>query len=101
MKRGSKTVMTRLQHSSPATATPASGRRHRFVFTLLLMLFATATAWADNVNYYDPTAAVGQQMKQADATLITKETTTLGTMPTAMVKMTQMETASRSMVLST
>lgn len=72
-------IMTRAAMLQPAKAAPSSGRRCRFVFTLLLMLVATVTAWADNVNYYDPTAAVGQQTKQANATAITNAATTLGT----------------------
>ena len=47
--------------------------------TLLFTWLTTATAWADNINYYDPTAAPGEQTKQADATQITSGSTTLGT----------------------
>ena len=48
---------------------------------LLLAMFTTATAWADNtVDYFDPTAAVGQQTKTvANPTAITSSTETLGT----------------------
>ena len=45
--------------------------------TLLVMLFMVTTTWADEVNYYDPTAA-GEQTKQADATAIISQTS-LGT----------------------
>lgn len=47
---------------------------------LFVMLAPPTAAWADNVNYYDPTAAVGQQTKQAtNPTAINENTTTLGT----------------------
>ena len=49
----------------------------RAIVLMLLAMF-TATMWADNVDYFDPTAAdPEQQMKQANATLITDESFTL------------------------
>ena len=52
----------------------------RKLFSILALLFAVSTAWADNVNYFDPTAGVGQQTKTAtNPTVINDGTTTLGT----------------------
>ena len=52
----------------------------RKLFSILALLFAVSTAWADNVNYFDPTAGVGQQTKTAtNPTAINDGTTTLGT----------------------
>lgn len=44
---------------------------------LLFSLLASVTMWADNVTYYNPTAAEGQQNPTVDATLITSVTTEL------------------------
>ena len=46
---------------------------------LLLTWLTTATALADNVNYYDPTASVEQMKTAANATQITSGSTALGT----------------------
>ena len=47
---------------------------------LLALALNSASAWADNENYFDPTAAVGQQTKTAtNPTAITANTETLGT----------------------
>lgn len=46
---------------------------------LLALALNSASAWADNENYFDPTAAVGQQTKTAtNPTAITANTETLG-----------------------
>ena len=46
---------------------------------LLVTMLTAQTAWADNVNYYDPTAAEGQQNKTAtNPTAITSSTQSLG-----------------------
>ena len=51
----------------------------RAAIALLLNLFTTMTAWAGNVNYYDPTAVAGEQTKTAtNLTAITSSTTVLG-----------------------
>ena len=54
--------------------------RHMRAAMLLLVTMLTAqTAWADDVNYYDPTADEGQQNKTAtNVTAITNEMVTLG-----------------------
>ena len=52
----------------------------RKLFSILALLFAVSMAWADNVNYFDPTAGAGQQTKTAtNPTAINDGTTTLGT----------------------
>ena len=50
----------------------------RAAMMLLLALFTSVSAWATNVDYYDPTAATGSQVKSADATAIASTTTVLG-----------------------
>ncbi|MBO7580914.1 MAG: hypothetical protein J6T38_05270 [Bacteroidaceae bacterium] len=50
----------------------------RTILFVLLALFTTVMAWADKVNYLDPTADVESQMKSVDATAITSTTKTLG-----------------------
>ena len=50
----------------------------RAAMTLLLMMLTTATAWADNVTYFDPTDAVNPTKTAENPTVITSETTEIG-----------------------
>ena len=46
--------------------------------TVAFMVLTTASAWAGNMSYYDPTAASDQQNKSADATAITSDMNSIG-----------------------
>ena len=50
-------------------------RQCKFRAALLVLLAALTvpTMWAENVSYFDPTAAVGQQMKTVNATALTNQ----------------------------
>ena len=49
----------------------------RKLFSILALLFAVSTAWADNVNYYDPTDADNPTKTAVNPTPITSETIAL------------------------
>ena len=53
-------------------------KRQILATLVLALLFTAQTALADNVSYYDPTAAEGQQTKTADATAINSTIISLG-----------------------
>lgn len=47
--------------------------RIRVAALMLLTMLIICNGWAENVSYYDPTEAVGQQMKTANATALTNQ----------------------------
>ena len=55
------------------------GATRRAAMLLLVMMLTTATAWADNVTYFDPTDAVNPTKTAENPTVITSETTEIGT----------------------
>ena len=55
------------------------GATRRAAVLLLVMMLTTATAWADNVTYFDPTDAVNPTKTAENPTVITSETTEIGT----------------------
>ena len=48
----------------------------RVAMTLLALVLTSASAWAEDVSYFDPTASIGLQTKQAtNPTAITATST--------------------------